>query len=129
VVAPGTDLSRYRLVVVPGLYMVSDADAQAITDYVSGGGRLVVTYFSGIVDERDRIRLGGYPGAFRDVLGVLAEEFGPLKPGVTVDLSNAVAHHDGLGGGDLRERPDGRDPGDHPEPTRRRGRLVYRHKD
>ncbi|MFC4064662.1 beta-galactosidase [Actinoplanes subglobosus] len=90
VVAPGADLSRYKLVVVPGLYMISDTDAQAITDYVSGGGRLVVTYFSGIVDERDRIRLGGYPGAFRDVLGVLAEEFGPLLPGAEVALSNGA---------------------------------------
>ncbi|MEU8659882.1 beta-galactosidase [Actinoplanes philippinensis] len=88
VVAPGADLSRYRLVVVPGLYMISDTDAQAIADYVSGGGRLVVTYFSGIVDERDRIRLGGYPGAFREVLGVLSEEFGPLLPGSEVALSN-----------------------------------------
>jgi beta-galactosidase len=88
VVPPGADLSRYKLVVVPGLYMISDTDAQAIADYVAGGGRLVVTYFSGIVDERDRIRLGGYPGAFRDVLGVLSEEFGPLKPGDSVTLSN-----------------------------------------
>jgi beta-galactosidase len=88
VVPPDADLSRYRLVVVPGLYMISDTDAQAIADYVAAGGRLVVTYFSGIVDERDRIRLGGYPGAFRDVLGVLSEEFGPLKPGDTVTLSN-----------------------------------------
>jgi beta-galactosidase len=88
VVAPNADLSRYKLVVVPGLYMISDTDAQAIADYVSAGGRLVVTYFSGIVDERDRIRLGGYPGAFRDVLGVLAEEFAPLLPGSEVSLSN-----------------------------------------
>lgn len=90
VVAPGTDLSKYRLVVVPCLYMVSDSDAQAITDYVSAGGDLVVTFFSGIVDERDRIRLGGYPGAFRDVLGVVAEEFGPLLPGDRVELSNGA---------------------------------------
>ncbi len=74
VIAPGTDLTRYKLVVVPGLYMISDADAQAITDYVAAGGKLLVTFFSGIVDERDRIRLGGYPGAFRDVLGVVQPE-------------------------------------------------------
>ncbi|GIE33007.1 beta-galactosidase [Actinoplanes italicus] len=88
VVPPDADLSRYKLVVVPGLYMISDTDAQGIADYVAAGGRLVVTYFSGIVDERDRIRLGGYPGAFRDVLGVLSEEFAPLKPGDAVTLSS-----------------------------------------
>ncbi|WP_238490263.1 beta-galactosidase [Actinoplanes flavus] len=90
VIAPGTDLSRYRLVVVPCLYMVSDEHAQLIADYVAAGGRVVVTFFSGIVDERDRIRLGGYPGAFRDLLGVVAEEFAPLKPEMSVTLTNGA---------------------------------------
>ena len=39
---------------------------------------MLVTYFSGIVDEHDHVRLGGYPGAFRDLLGVRVEEFFPL---------------------------------------------------
>ncbi|GAA2703856.1 beta-galactosidase [Actinoplanes palleronii] len=87
VVSPDADLSAYRLVVVPGLYMVGDLAAVRIADYVADGGHLLVTFFSGIVDERDRIRLGGYPGAFRDVLGVLAEEFAPLKPEQDVALT------------------------------------------
>ncbi|GLW32567.1 beta-galactosidase [Actinoplanes regularis] len=88
VVSPDADLSGYRLVVVPCLYMVGDLAAVRIADYVAGGGHLLVTFFSGIVDERDRIRLGGYPGAFRDVLGVLTEEFAPLKPDHEVMLTN-----------------------------------------
>ena len=47
---------------------------------------LLVTYFSGIVDENDHVRLGGYPGAFRDLLGVRTEEFFPLRQGETVRL-------------------------------------------
>ncbi|MEV6301456.1 beta-galactosidase [Actinoplanes sp. NPDC051861] len=90
VVSPDADLSGYRLVVVPCLYMVSDPAAERIAEYVRDGGNLLVTFFSGIVDERDRIRLGGYPGAFRDVLGVLAEEFAPLLPGQEVTLSNGA---------------------------------------
>ena len=39
---------------------------------------MLVTYFSGISDEDDHVRLGGYPGAFRDLLGVRVEEFFPL---------------------------------------------------
>ncbi len=88
VVSPDADLSGYKLVVVPCLYMVGDVAAERITEYVAGGGHLLVTFFSGIVDERDRIRLGGYPGAFREVLGVRTEEFAPLKPGHLVNLSN-----------------------------------------
>ncbi|MEV0458319.1 beta-galactosidase [Catellatospora methionotrophica] len=81
VVAPSADLSRYRAVVVPCLHMVRDADAAALAEHVRAGGHAVVTFYSGIVDEHDRIRLGGYPGAFRDLLGITVEEFVPLPPG------------------------------------------------
>jgi beta-galactosidase len=91
VVPPDADLSKYELVVVPCLYMVGDVAAERITEYVAAGGHLLVTFFSGIVDERDRVRLGGYPGAFRDVLGVRVEEFAPLKPDHRVTLSNGRA--------------------------------------
>jgi beta-galactosidase len=88
VVAPGADLSGYRLVLVPCLYAVSDADAARINEYVAGGGHAVVTFFSGIADESDHIRLGGYPGAFRDMLGISVEEFFPSKPDATIALTN-----------------------------------------
>jgi beta-galactosidase len=81
------DLTSYALVVVPVQYLMSDEGASNIRSYVEGGGHVVVTYFSGIVDEHDHIRLGGYPGAFRDVLGVRVEEFFPLPAGETVTLS------------------------------------------
>ncbi len=46
----------------------------------------MVTYFSGIVDEFDHVRLGGYPGAFRDLLGVRTTEFLPLLEGQRVQV-------------------------------------------
>jgi beta-galactosidase len=50
----------------------------------------VVTYFSGIVDEHDHIRLGGYPGAYRDLLGVWVEEFHPLRQNESVVVDGLV---------------------------------------
>ena len=88
VVSPDSDLSTYRFVVVPCLYLVTDEQAAAITEYARRGGHVLVTFFSGIADRDDRIRLGGYPGAFRDLLGVTVEEFAPLTPGTTVTLDN-----------------------------------------
>jgi beta-galactosidase len=85
---PRTDLSRYRLVVVPTLYLVDDATVASLQHYVDNGGTVVVTYFSGIVDENDHIRLGGYPGAFRQLLGLTVEEFFPLRQGETVQLDD-----------------------------------------
>ena len=78
---PSADLSGYRLVLVPTLYLVTDAGAAQLGAYVDGGGTALVTYCSGIVDENDHVRLGGYPGAFRDLLGVRTEEFCPLREG------------------------------------------------
>ncbi len=88
VVHPDDDLSGYSLVVVPTLYTVADAAAARLAAYVDGGGHAVVTYFSGIADKDNHIRLGGYPGAFRDLLGVRFEEFCPLPAGGTVRLSD-----------------------------------------
>jgi len=87
-IAPGTPLDEHRLVVIPSLYSVSDADAAVVSDYVAAGGHAVVTFFSGIVDPDDRVRTGGYPGAFRDLLGVRTEEFFPLGPGAVVSLDD-----------------------------------------
>jgi beta-galactosidase len=56
---------------------VGAAAAQSIARYVESGGHLLVTYFSGIVDEHAQVRPGGYPGAFRNVLGIRVEEFYP----------------------------------------------------
>ncbi|EAP97344.1 probable beta-galactosidase [Janibacter sp. HTCC2649] len=87
VVHPSADLSRYRIVVVPSLYLVSDEDAASIAAAAAAGAHVVVTYFSGISDPDDHVRLGGYPGAFRELLGVRVEEFFPLRTDEVVALS------------------------------------------
>ena len=51
---------------------------------------LIVTYFSGIVDEHDHVWLGGYPGALRDLLGIRVEEFVPLLADERTALSNGA---------------------------------------
>ncbi|MEV4104473.1 beta-galactosidase [Nonomuraea sp. NPDC049649] len=87
VVHPEADLSGYRLVLAPALYLVSDQGAANLERFVAAGGTALVGPYSGVVDEHDRVRLGGYPGAWRDLLGVTVEEFFPLEPGETVRLS------------------------------------------
>ncbi|MCX5534963.1 beta-galactosidase [Streptomyces sp. NBC_00006] len=85
-----TDLSTYDVVIASVLHVVPQPLAKELTRYVEGGGHLVATYFSAIVDENDHVWLGGYPGALRDVLGIRIEEFGPLLDGDTVDLDNGT---------------------------------------
>ncbi|MFP8961420.1 beta-galactosidase [Streptomyces nanhaiensis] len=88
VVPPGTDLAQYKAVVAPNLYLLADEHADALDRYVRRGGHLAVGCFSGVVDSCDRVRLGGYPGALRDVLGLRVDEYLPLRPEETVRLSD-----------------------------------------
>ena len=75
------DLSSYLMVVAPMLHVIDEPTRQRLTSYVDGGGHLVTTFFSGIVDQDDHVHLGGYPGALRELLGVRVEELAPLLPG------------------------------------------------
>ncbi|MFJ3509075.1 beta-galactosidase [Streptomyces luteogriseus] len=84
---PEADVSRYPLVVVPALYLMTDAAGRNLKAYVEQGGTLVVSYFSGIVDEHDAVHEGAYPGPLRDVLGLTVEEFSPLLPGERVRVT------------------------------------------
>ncbi|MEV7145608.1 beta-galactosidase [Streptomyces sp. NPDC093084] len=85
-VRPDADLSAYKAVLVPSLYLVDDAGAANLTAFAEAGGTLAVGFHSGMVDENSHVRLGGYPGAFREVLGVRTDELFPLLPGERVAL-------------------------------------------
>jgi beta-galactosidase len=88
---PESDLSGYQLIVVPALYLVTDVGADNVRRFVTGGGTAVITFFSGIVDPRDRVRLGGYPAPWRDLLGLRVEELAPLPDGATIRLEGPAA--------------------------------------
>lgn len=82
------DLSPYRAVVVPTQYMADASASLSVAELVQRGGHALVSYFSGIVDERNTVYLGGYPGAFRELLGVRVDEFFPLLRDERVELDN-----------------------------------------
>ncbi|MFC0112899.1 beta-galactosidase [Kibdelosporangium aridum] len=89
VVHPDADLGKYKLVVVPNLYLVKDA--ANLTNYVRSGGHLLMSFFSGIVDGNDRVHLGGYPAPFREMLGIRIPEFRPLQDEITVEILGSPA--------------------------------------
>jgi len=75
-----TDLSGYKLVICPMLFMLKESFAQKLRSYVEKGGTLLMTYFSGVVDESGLAWLGGAPHGLIDVLGVRATELDALFP-------------------------------------------------
>ncbi|MGN0746386.1 MAG: beta-galactosidase [Aristaeellaceae bacterium] len=77
---PGTDLSGYDLVVAPLLFMLRDGFDATLREYVQNGGHLLMTYFSGVVDDSDLAWLGGAPHGLTEVLGVRGTELDALHP-------------------------------------------------
>lgn len=80
-VRPDGDLAGYKVVLAPNLYLAREGAGANLERFVARGGRLVMSFFSGIVDEEDHVLLGGYPAPFRALLGIRVEEFVPYVPG------------------------------------------------
>ena len=80
------DWSDYKTVVLPTVLILSAADTQRLADFAAAGGRVVVGYATGLIDENFHTWLGGYPGAgdglLRNMLGIRGEEFNILGSGV-----------------------------------------------
>lgn len=86
---PEHELSRYRLVIAPALFLLSDKGAENLRRYVAGGGTLLVQHATGYVDDRMHARLGGYPaGPLREALGIRVEEYRPLRTDERITLSD-----------------------------------------
>lgn len=73
-----SDLSEYDIVAAPMLYLFRAGIEEKLRALVSNGKVLIMSYWSGIVDENDRCFLEGTPHALMDVLGLRATEIDGL---------------------------------------------------
>jgi beta-galactosidase len=75
------DLSRYKLLVVPGEYLMDKKATDALRAYVGNGGTVVMTASSGKVDATNQWHNTALPGGLTDVFGVKTHEFNrPAEP-------------------------------------------------
>ncbi len=81
-VFPKTEnLSRYRVILVPPLYVADDALLERLSDYVEGGGHLLMCFKSGFTNEFSTVRWERAPGPLRKAAGFSYQEFSSLtKP-------------------------------------------------
>jgi beta-galactosidase len=83
---PGEELAGYQALLVPSLYLVTAAEAANIRAAVERGATAVISFWSGISDERDQVYLGPYGGPLRPLIGCDVLEVAPLAPGDVVEL-------------------------------------------
>jgi beta-galactosidase len=79
-----TELSNYKVVVVPPLYVASDALLKRLADYVRGGGNLLVAFKSAFCNEFSTVRWEMAPGPLREAAGFHYQEFSTLKQPVAL---------------------------------------------
>jgi beta-galactosidase len=72
------DFSQYKLLLVPALYVADEALLKRIADYIRKGGRVVMTFKSGFVNENAAVRWTMAPGPLREALGFHYQEFSNL---------------------------------------------------
>lgn len=99
VVNPEADLSAYRLVIAPVLYLLRPGVDRRLAEYVRQGGTLVASYGLGLVDADNRAQVGGCPGGpLREAMGVWHEETDGLYPGRTNPVRMTPGNDLGLSG-------------------------------
>ena len=94
VISMDHDLSQYKLVIAPMLYMVREGVGERIESFVQAGGTFVTTYWSGIVNDTDLTYLTGFPGPLRKTLGIWSEEIDGLydheRNSIQLDKNNPL---------------------------------------
>ena len=81
------DISKYKVLVAPMMYLLRNGFEQKIKAFVEAGGTLITTYWSGIVNETDLCYLEGTPHGLMDVVGLRSEEIDGLFDGETNSAS------------------------------------------
>ncbi len=78
VIGPGADLSRYKAVFAPLVYVLSEAQADRIRQYVRNGGVFVTSFRLGVKTQTSQIVRKPLPGFLADVMGVTVYDYAPI---------------------------------------------------
>lgn len=76
--APQEDLGSYDLVLAPALLMVSDEQKRNLENYVKQGGKLLLTFRSGIKTMENTMLTETVPGSFAEMAGIEIHDYDPL---------------------------------------------------
>lgn len=73
------DFAKYKLIVVPPLYIANDALLERLAAYVKVGGHVLMSFKSGFANENSAVRWVMAPGPLREAAGFSYQEFSNLE--------------------------------------------------
>ena len=74
-IPPSADFSKYKILFAPDLYILPDAVAKRLNDFVKNGGILVTDCRTGVKDESGLAHERTLPGLLSEALGIRIEEY------------------------------------------------------
>ena len=93
-IRPGDDLSAFKVIFAPHLYILRDETAEQLAAFVRSGGVLVTDCRTAVKDESSLCRDRTLPGLLSEVLGISIEEYEALA----ADMRYTVAGTAGFPG-------------------------------
>ncbi|MDO8683749.1 MAG: beta-galactosidase trimerization domain-containing protein, partial [Armatimonadota bacterium] len=75
VICSDADISKYKLVITPTMFVLKEETAAKLREYVKSGGALITTFRIGVKDQYSRIVDEPLPGKLREIFGVKVEEY------------------------------------------------------
>lgn len=78
VVSPDADLSGYKAVIAPAMYIYKKSSAENLYRYVINGGTLVMTCRSGVKDANSNCLMDTLPSVYKELIGAEVTEYDPI---------------------------------------------------
>ena len=78
VVSIRADLSKYKLVIAPALFLINDELVENLKEFVKKGGTLIITFRSGVKNWNNVVLEEPLPGKLNDLLGIEVIEYDSL---------------------------------------------------
>jgi len=73
------DFDKYKLVIIPSLYIATDDLLHKINEYIRKGGHVIMQFKSGFCDEYSMVRPVMAPGPLREACGFYYQEFSNIR--------------------------------------------------
>ncbi|TRX01863.1 beta-galactosidase [Flavobacterium gawalongense] len=73
------NFDKYKLLIIPSLYIASDELLKKINTYIKNGGHVIMQFKSGFCDENSMVRPMLAPGPLREACGFYYQEFSNFK--------------------------------------------------
>ena len=89
-IPPTGDFSHYKIIFAPDLYILPDAVANRLDDFVKNGGILVTDCRAGTKDETGLMHERTLPGLLSDALGIRIEEYEAIPSKMRYDVQGEL---------------------------------------